>query len=124
MHQPNAPVGIARFGAFEVDLQVGELHKHGAKVNIQEQPFQVLAMLLARRGKVVSREELRHELSRDEPFVDFDNRLSTAVSKLREALGDSTHNPRFIETLPGRGYRFIGLVHGLEQTSSAVAQSK
>lgn len=101
-----------RFGAFELDLRAGELRKQGVKVKLQEQPFQILAMLLERPGEVVTREELRKRLWPSDTFVDFDHSLNKAVNKLREALGDSAENPRFIETLAKRGYRFIKDLQG------------
>jgi TolB-like protein/DNA-binding winged helix-turn-helix (wHTH) protein/Tfp pilus assembly protein PilF len=96
-----------RFGAFEADLQAGELCKHGARIRLQDQPFQILAMLLGRPGDVVTREELREQLWPSDTFVDFDHGLNNAVNRLREALRDSAEIPRYIETLPKRGYRFI-----------------
>src|SRR5712664_1636066 len=96
-----------RFGAFELDLRAGELRKQGVKIKLQEQPFQILAMLLEQPGEVVTREELRSRLWPSDTFVDFDHSLNKAINKLREALGDSAENPRFIETLAKRGYRFI-----------------
>ena len=107
--QGNSP-RIARFGVFELDLAAGELRKNGAKLRLQEQPFQVLAMLLERAGDVVTREELRQKLWPADTFVDFDHSLNTAVNKLRETLGDSASNPRYIETMARRGYRFIAPV--------------
>jgi TolB-like protein/DNA-binding winged helix-turn-helix (wHTH) protein len=101
---------VARFGIFEVDLQARELHKRGLKVKLQEQPLQVLAALLERPGEVVTREELRQRIWLADTFVDFDNGLNGAINRLREALGDSANNPRFVETLPRRGYRFIASV--------------
>jgi len=98
---------IARFGVFELDLAAGELRKNGAKLRLQEQPFQVLALLLDRAGDVVTRDELRQKLWPSDTFVDFDHSLNTAVNKLRETLGDSASSPRYIETLARRGYRFI-----------------
>ena len=98
---------LARFGVFELDLAAGELRKNGAKLRLQEQPFQVLALLLERAGDVVTREELRQKLWPADTFVDFDHSLNTAVNKLRETLGDSASSPRYIETLARRGYRFI-----------------
>jgi TolB-like protein/Tfp pilus assembly protein PilF len=95
------------FGAFELDLRAGELRKQGAKIRLQEQPFQILAMLLERPGQVVTREELRNKLWPTDTFVDFDHGLNKAINKLREALGDSAESPRFIETLAKRGYRFL-----------------
>jgi eukaryotic-like serine/threonine-protein kinase len=102
--------GILRFATFEVDLRAGELRKQGKRIKVQEQPFQVLTVLLQRPGEVVTREELRNQNWPPDTFVDFDNSLNTAINKLREALGDSADNPRFIETLPRRGYRFIAPV--------------
>ncbi|HEY6945400.1 MAG TPA: winged helix-turn-helix domain-containing protein [Candidatus Acidoferrum sp.] len=101
------PPAILRFGTFEVDVRSGELRKQGKRIKLQEQPFQVLAVLLQRAGDVVAREELRSQIWPQDTFVDFDNSLNTAINKLREALGDSADNPRFIETLPRRGYRFL-----------------
>ena len=108
----NAPESsrVVRFGTFRADLATGELHKNGRKIRLQEQPFRVLATLLERAGEVVAREDLRQELWSEDTFVDFDHSLSTAINKIREALGDSAANPRFVETLPRRGYRFIGPV--------------
>jgi DNA-binding winged helix-turn-helix (wHTH) protein len=101
---------VLRFGAFELDLRAGELHKQGLRVKLQEQPFHVLTTLLLHPGKVVTREDLRAQLWSADTFVDFDNSLNTSINKLREALGDSAESPRFIETLPRRGYRFIAPV--------------
>jgi len=100
------------FGSFELDLRAGELRKQGVKIKLQEQPFQILAMLLANHGQVVTREELRSRLWLSDTFVDFDHSLNKAINKLREALGDSAENPRFIETLAKRGYRFLGDLKG------------
>jgi len=96
-----------RFGPYEADLTAGELRKNGRLVRLQEQPFQVLAVLLDRPGEVVTRDELRERLWAGDTFVDFDQGLNTAINKLREALGDSAAKPRFVETLPRRGYRFL-----------------
>jgi TolB-like protein/DNA-binding winged helix-turn-helix (wHTH) protein/tetratricopeptide (TPR) repeat protein len=106
--------GILRFATFEVDLRAGELRKQGKCIKVQEQPFHVLTVLLQRPGEVVTREELRTQNWPPDTFVDFDNSLNTAINKLREALGDSAANPRFIETLPRRGYRFIAPVNGMD----------
>jgi TolB-like protein/DNA-binding winged helix-turn-helix (wHTH) protein/Tfp pilus assembly protein PilF len=103
-----------RFGAFEVDLRAGELRKNGVRIKLQEQPLQVLAMLLECPGEVVTREELQRKLWSTDTFVDFEHSLNAAVKRLREALGDSADNPRFIETLPRHGYRFIAPVAGPE----------
>src|SRR6266403_1369238 len=108
---------ILRFGVFEVDVRSGELRKQGVRVKLQEQPFQVLTVLLKCPGEVVAREELRNQNWPADTFVDFDNSLNTAINKLREALGDSADNPRFSETLPRRGYRFIAPVTGVDGTT-------
>jgi TolB-like protein/DNA-binding winged helix-turn-helix (wHTH) protein/Tfp pilus assembly protein PilF len=108
----------ARFGPFEAHLRSGELRKHGIRIRLQDQPFQILAALLERPGDLVTREELRARLWPSDTFVDFDHGLNTAINKLREALGDSAETPRYIETLARRGYRFIAPV---EETPSAVA---
>src|ERR1700751_4120416 len=105
--EATAPTRRTRFGAFEVDLRSGEVYKHGIRLKLQDQPFQVLALLLERSGDMVTREELRHKLWPAEAFVDFDVGLNTAIKRLRDALGDSAEAPRFVETLPRRGYRFI-----------------
>src|SRR5713226_8256280 len=93
-----------RFGVFDVDLRAAELRKHGIRVRLEEQPFHILALLLERPGELVTREELRQKLWSADTFVDFDRSLNTAINKLRETLGDSSSVPRFIETLPRRGY--------------------
>jgi TolB-like protein/DNA-binding winged helix-turn-helix (wHTH) protein/Flp pilus assembly protein TadD len=107
MHTMN---GAVHFGAFEVDLRTEELLKHGLKLRLPRQSFQVLVLLLQRSGELVSREELRERLWPADTFVDFDHGLNAAVNRLREALGDSAEEPRFIETLPRRGYRFVGQI--------------
>src|SRR2546426_4668263 len=99
-----------RFGIFEVDLQAGELRRQGFKIKLQEQPFQILIMLLDRPGEVVSREDLQKKLWPADTFVDFDRGVNRAINRLREALGDNADSPRFIETMPRRGYRFIAPV--------------
>ena len=104
------PAGRVRFGVFELDLATGELWKRGAKVALQEQPFQVLARLVARPGELVTREELRRALWPDAVFVDFDHGLNKAVVKIRRALGDLAESPRYVETLERRGCRFIAAV--------------
>ena len=102
-----------RFGVFEADLKTGELRKHGLKIKLQQQPFQILVTLLERPGEVVTREDLRLKLWPADTHVDFYSSLKTAINKVREALGDSAENPRFIETLNRRGYRFIAPVSGM-----------
>src|SRR5947207_15393555 len=96
------------FYRFDVDLSSGELRKNGRRLRLQEQPFQLLALLLERPGEVVTREEICRKLWQADTFVDFDHSLGTAINKIREALGDSADHPRFVETLPRRVYRFIG----------------
>jgi TolB-like protein/DNA-binding winged helix-turn-helix (wHTH) protein/Tfp pilus assembly protein PilF len=104
----------ARFGVFEADLRAGELRKHGVKIKLQDQPFQILALLLERPGEVVTRDELQHKLWPADTFVDFDTGLNTAIKRLRDTLGDSAESPRFVETLPRRGYRFIASVEHID----------
>ncbi|MBZ5500829.1 MAG: winged helix-turn-helix domain-containing protein [Acidobacteriia bacterium] len=118
MEQGKAPAGRIRFGAFEADLRAGELRKKGAKLKLQEQPFQILRVLLANPGEVVTREELRARIWPIDTFVDFDHGLYTAITKLREALRDSSEKPRFIETLSRRGYRFIARVERVPASSN------
>ena len=103
---------VLQFGTFEVDLRAGDLRKSGARIRLQEQPFQILTMLLEKPGEVITREELQQKLWPADTFVDFDDGLNTAIKKLRDTLGDSADSPRFIETLPRRGYRFIYPVNG------------
>src|SRR5215831_1218749 len=98
---------FVRFGVFEIDLESGELRKHGVKIKLRDQSFQVLTLLLKRPGQVVTREELQRKLWGADTFVDFDRGLNKAINRLREALGDSAEVPSFVETLPKRGYRFI-----------------
>src|SRR5439155_14785056 len=104
------PSSQIRFGAFDIDLRSGELRRKGLKVKLQEQPFQVLAMLLEQAGGVVPREELHKKLWPADTTVDFDHGLNKAINKIRTALGDSAENPRFVETVARRGYRFIAEV--------------
>jgi TolB-like protein/DNA-binding winged helix-turn-helix (wHTH) protein/Tfp pilus assembly protein PilF len=105
---------LVRFGIYQLDLRTSELWKQGRKIKLQEQPCRILAILLERRGEVVTREELRKRLWSDDTFVDFDHSLNTAIMRLREALSDSSGNPRFIETLPRHGYRFIAPIQELD----------
>src|ERR1700746_2473175 len=112
---------ILRFGVFEVDVRAGELRKQGKRIKLQKQPFHVLTVLLQRPGEVVTREELRNQNWPADTFVDFDNSLNTAINKLRDALGDSADDPRFIETLPRRGYRFIAPVTRVDGTTKGTA---
>jgi Tol biopolymer transport system component/DNA-binding winged helix-turn-helix (wHTH) protein len=106
-----------RFGVFEADLGTGELRKRGRRVPLQDQPFQVLALLLRHPGEIVTREELQRALWPADTFVEFEHGVNTAIKKLRQALGDSADNPRFIETLPRKGYRFIAPAENLTTPS-------
>src|SRR5688500_10746894 len=101
-------LNVKRFGTFEVDLRARELRKGGVRIRLQDQPFEILLMMLERPGEVVTRDELRERLWPAGTFVDFEHSLNAAVKRLRAALGDDADNPRFVETLPRRGYRFIG----------------
>ena len=111
VHSPR----LVRFESFEVDVRAGELRKAGVRLKLPGQPFQVLAILLERPGEVVTREELQKRLWPD-TFVDVDHNLNTAINKIREVLGDSAESPRFVETLPRRGYRFVAPVEGTQTT--------
>ncbi len=127
MKQSTLPVNSVRFGVFEFDLRSRELRKHGIRIKLQEQPCQILAFLLERRGEMVTRDELQRHLWPSDTFVDFDHSLNTAVMRLREALNDSSENPRFIETLPRRGYRFVApfeerSASGAETTSAQIGE--
>ena len=108
-----------RFGTFEVDLLAMELRKHGVKIKLQDQPFQILVMLLERPGEVVTREQLHQKLWPGGTFLDFDHGLNNAIQRLRQALGDSAENPRFVETLARRGYRFLAPVDRAVTTTPA-----
>lgn len=110
----NSSHRILRFGTFEVDQRSGELRKGGVRIKLHGQPFEILAMLLERPGQVVTREELRLRLWPADTFVNFDHGVNTGINKLREALGDSADNPRFVETLPRRGYRLLPEVEGAD----------
>jgi DNA-binding winged helix-turn-helix (wHTH) protein len=111
MSVPNETTpAVLRFDSFEADLRSGELRKRGIRLKLSGQPFQVLAILLQRAGEMVTREELHQALWPSDTYVDFDHGLNTAINKVRAALGDSGSNPRYLETLPRRGYRFIAMV--------------
>jgi DNA-binding winged helix-turn-helix (wHTH) protein/Tol biopolymer transport system component len=117
---PSYGARVVRFSVFEADLRAGELRRNGVKVKLQNQPFQILAMLLERPGEIVTRDEMRARLWPAETFVDFDHSIKSAIRRLRDALGDSAESPTFIETLGGRGYRFLFPVQRqpVERTSS------
>src|SRR5215471_2004845 len=116
--QPQPKLSKVQFGVFEVDLNTRELFKHGTRIRIQEQPFEILCMLLARLGQIVTREELRQRLWPDNTFAEYEDSLNTAVRKLRAALSDSSSEPRYLETVARRGYRFIEVIGGLEYAQS------
>jgi TolB-like protein/DNA-binding winged helix-turn-helix (wHTH) protein len=118
MTEANHPPRRLRFGVFEADIKAGELTKLGKRVRLQEQPFQLLAILLDKPGEVVTREELRDRLW-PQTTIDFDHGLNKAISKIREALGDSAENPRFIETIARRGYRFLADVSAVDDDDKA-----
>jgi len=111
MRAAESPFRTRGFGVFEVDLKAAELRKHGVRIKLQEQPFQILSLLLEHPGEVVTREELRRKLWPAHTFVDFDRSLNKAMTKLRAALGDSADNPRYVETIPRHGYRFLAPVY-------------
>ena len=115
MSAPATAASVLRFEIFELDLRAGELRKNGVKLRLQGQPLQVLATLLKHAGDLVTREELRAQIWPADTFVDFDHSLHNAIARLREVLGDSAETPRYIETLPRRGYRFIAQVEGVSK---------
>jgi DNA-binding winged helix-turn-helix (wHTH) protein len=121
MPMPARSTNLVRFDVFEVDLRAQELYKAGRKIKLQGQPFQVLAMLLEQPGEVVTREEMQKRLWPADTFVDFDHSLNTAIKKLRQALGDDLKKPRFVETLPKRGYRFLVSVKRPATSSAGAA---
>jgi DNA-binding winged helix-turn-helix (wHTH) protein len=112
--------GVVHFGVFEVDLRAGELRRSGVRIKLQEQPFQILAMLLEHPGEVVTREEIHKKLWPADTFVDFEHSINAAVKRLREALGDDADNPRFVGTNARRGYRFIASRGTSSRDSSGV----
>jgi TolB-like protein/DNA-binding winged helix-turn-helix (wHTH) protein/Tfp pilus assembly protein PilF len=120
MKDANARPHLLRFGVFEVDLRTGELRKQGLKIKLHGQPFQVLAMLLERPGELVTREEIREKLWPGDTFIDFEHSVNSSIKRLREALGDDRAAPRFIETLPRHGYRFIAPVETIAPPVGAI----
>src|ERR1700690_1176913 len=115
---------VLRFSNFELDVRAGELRKRGVKLRLQGQPLQVLAALLTRSGDVVTRDELRAQIWTADTFIDFDHSLHNAIARLREVLGDSAETPRYIETLPRRGYRFIERVDEVKPEASTLNVSR
>ncbi|MGA8154444.1 MAG: winged helix-turn-helix domain-containing protein [Terriglobales bacterium] len=120
MLEPVPNSQVVRFGTFEVDLRLGELRKNGIRVKLTGQPFQILVILLEHPGDLVTREQLQRRLWPSDTFVDFDRGLNAAINRVREALGDSAENPRFVETLPRRGYRFIAPLIDSRPTSATL----
>ncbi len=118
MGEGAAGARIVGFASFALDLRTGDLRKNGSRVSLQEQPLQILSVLLERPGEMVTREELRQRLWPADTFVDFEHGLNAAVKRLRDALGDSAENPRFIETVPRRGYRFIAAINGAAEATT------
>src|SRR5499427_5051642 len=116
IHSPT----VRRFGAFEINLQSGELRKNGLRLRLSGQPFQVLAHLIESAGELVTREELRSKLWPADTFVDFDHGLNNAVARIREVLEDSSGTPRYIETIPRHGYRFIAPISEVSLVNSSV----
>src|SRR5271167_2472088 len=114
-------VRLFRFGVFEADAATGELRKQGTRIKVNVQPFQVLLMLLERPGELLTREEISRELWPDGTFVDYEHGVNSAVNRIREALGDTARNPRFIETLARRGYRFVAPVERVDSGGSPLA---
>src|ERR1700757_1452269 len=112
--EPLRAPSVVRFGTFEVSFQSGELRRAGVKLRVQQQPLRLLEILLERPGEIITREELRSRLWPNQDFGDFDQAVNIAIGKLRSALGDSAEHPRYIETLPKRGYRFIAEVSVLD----------
>jgi TolB-like protein/DNA-binding winged helix-turn-helix (wHTH) protein/Tfp pilus assembly protein PilF len=122
MYRPCPPYHQVRFGEFQLDLQTAELQNNGHRLMLQDQPFRVLTILLEQPGRLVTRTELKNRLWPSDTFVDFDHGLNKAVNRLREALGDSAGSPRFIETLPRKGYRFIGPVAPADAGAGAYSE--
>src|SRR6266702_6481235 len=113
--------GTVRFGILELDADAGELRKQGTRMKLQEQPLQMLQVLLQRPGEVVTREELQQKIWPSDTFVDFDNGINNAIKRLREALGDTAETPRYIETLPRKGYRFVQQIQSHEHRVRSLA---
>src|SRR6188474_3182395 len=123
MHASLGSDGSYRFGLFEVDGPTGELRKQGRAVRLRGRPFDILLLLLNRSGDVITRDELRRQLWPADTFVDFDHGLNSAMNRLRDALGDSAENPRFVETLPKRGYRFIAPIEVVDRETARHART-
>ncbi len=124
MGSTQAPLALVRFGMFEADLRAGEVRRNGVKVRLQDLPFRALALMLTRPGEVITREEFRQALWPADVFVDFEQGISSAVMRLRDALGDSADNPIFIETIERRGYRWIGPIQRVEPVREETQESR
>ena len=123
--QASPAAHVKRFTPFELDLRVRQLRRHGLKVNVQGQPIEILAMLLERPGELVTRDEIQKRLWPNDTVVEFEHSINAAIKRLREALSDSTDKPRYIETLPKRGYRLICSVENRQsRLSSPAAEAK
>jgi DNA-binding winged helix-turn-helix (wHTH) protein len=123
MVETSKHAGKIQFGVYQADLCTGELRKHGRKIRLTGRPFQILALLLERPGELLTREEIRTRLWPADTFVDFEHGMNSAIRKVRDALGDSAKNPRFVETLARRGYRFIAAPDVIDHVSPATAPS-
>jgi DNA-binding winged helix-turn-helix (wHTH) protein len=121
MNDAQRSAGCVRFGAFEFNPQIGELRKQGLKIKLSGQPVEVLAMLLERPGQLITREELQKRLWPHDTVVEFEHSINAAINRVREALGDSADEPRYVETLPRRGYRFI---YAIETGKQAIHSGK
>ena len=123
MAETSKHAGKIQFGVYQADLCTGELRKHGRKIRLTGRPFQILALLLERPGELLTREEIRTRLWPADTFVDFEHGMNSAIRKVRDALGDSAKNPRFVETLARRGYRFIAVLDAIDRVSPATVPS-
>src|ERR1700733_4171782 len=124
MGSTQSPPALVPFGVFESDLRAGELRRNGVKVRLQDLPFRALTLLLSRPGEVITREEFRQALWPSDVFVDFEQGISSAVMRLRDALGDSADNPIFIQTIERRGYRWIGPVNPPQAVSQELREKE
>jgi len=113
--------GTVRFGVYELDVRGGELRRNGIRVKLQEQPFQILQILLERPGEVITRDELRQKIWPSDTFVDFDHGINNAIKRLRAALSDSAEKPRYIETVASRGYRFVASINASPRRIESLA---
>src|SRR5215471_10047421 len=121
MDKPPEEMRLVHFGPFEANFTTGELRKHGIRLKLQDQPLQILKMLLAHPGELVTREEIQQKLWPSGTFVDFENGLNSAVNRLRDAIGDSAERPKFIATIPRKGYRFVAPVERVNGTALSVS---